>query len=437
MADVQIRGRTLASHAGAFVAGAVLSTAIVSQALPNSRASADRYAALDVFAQSLSYIANSYVEPVDERRLIHGAVQGMVKSLDAHSAFLPPDRYERLRQDTEGEFGSVGITLGGGPAAGKGPDYPVVETVIPGSPASRAGIAVGDRVVAIDGTPTAGPGIKTKAHAWSSKLRGLSGTRVELRLERSSWPSPRTFELVRERVKVPTVESFTVEPGIGYIAVSKFHEATAVDMTMALETLDRNGLEALILDLRGNPGGLLDQAIRVADLFLEQGTIVTIRGRRESQTEREVAHGPGTWTKVRLLVLIDQGSASSAEIVAGALQDHGRATIMGLPSYGKGSVQTFIDLKDGSGLKLTTARYYTPTGRTLEGAGITPDIHVEAFAEEVITAGPENPDSQTSEARAEGNSPPPGSSTIPERLVDDHQFEVAYQTVKKWLGAKK
>jgi carboxyl-terminal processing protease len=432
----------MASHVGAFLAGALATTAIVAQAVPGPSSNADRYAALDTFARSLSYISNNYVDPVDERKLIHGAVQGMVARLDGHSAFLPPDRYKRLRQDTEGEFASVGITLTHGPDQDGRPDYPVIDAVLRGSPADRAGIRVGDQLLAIDGKPTAGPGITARPRALDSRLRGLSGTRVELVLERPAWPEPRTFALVRRRVKMPTVEWLSVEPGIGYVKVSRFQEATAADVGQALRALDKQGLRALILDLRGNPGGLLDQAVRVADLFLDRGVIVTIRGRRGTEAEREVARAAGTLTEVRVLVLIDQATASAAEIVAGALQDHGRATVLGLQSYGKGSVQTFVDLDDGSGLKLTTARYYTPRGTSLEATGITPDIHVEAFAEEVVVAGsagaPDgSPDALDDPEEDSGTSVrPTKNATIRDRLVDDHQFEVAYQTVQKWLGSK-
>ena len=220
----------------------------------------------------------------------------------------------------------------------------------------------------------------------------------------------RKVELVRERVKVPTVEWFLLEPGLGYVAVRKFQEATGEDVTRALEALalaSKGHLKALILDLRGNPGGLLDQGIKLADTFLSEGEIVAIRGRPGTSPEVRVAHGPGTWKEPRMLVLVDQGSASAAEIVAGALQDHGRAEIMGIESYGKGSVQTFFDLEDGSGLKLTTARYYTPSGRSLEGAGITPDIPVEAFETEDIVAGVEASVAARVAAMAGGRVVPP------------------------------
>lgn len=439
MASVQIAGRALASHVGAFIAGGLLTTAIVSHAVPSSRSADDRYAALDIFAQSLSHVSNHYVDPVDDRKLIYGAVRGMLGSLDAHSSFLTPERYARLRQDTEGEFGGVGITLANSSYGSDGPGPPVIHIVIPGSPASKAGLAEGDRLLAIDGEPTIEPNTVVWARTWNSRLRGRPGTRVTLRVMRRSWPEPRTIVLVREHIKLLSVSSFLVEPGMGYIAVYRFHEATAADVEAALEDLAAEKIEGLILDLRGNPGGLLDQAVQVADLFLNSGTIVTIRGRHGTPVERQVAHGPGTWGKP-LLVLVDQDTASAAEILAGALQDHGRATLVGLPTYGKGSVQTFLGLGDGSGLKLTTARYYTPRGKSLEHSGITPDIHVEADAEESAAAVPGDPGGKSPESLTRvvtGGAHPPKSATMPPRLAGDRQFEVAYHTVKRWLRSKK
>ena len=426
----------LPSHAAAFLAGAIVATAVVAHAIPRSPDNnAARYASLDTFAQALSYISNHYVEPVDERKLIHGAIGGMARRLDEHSIFLSPSRYRRLRQDTEGQFGGVGLSL---VAPGDSdPPYPFIDDVVPGSPAARAGIQRGDFLMTVDARDARVTSDSPKPQSWHVRLRGRSGTKVTVTIVRSSWDAPRAFTLVRERVKVPTVEWASLQPGVGYLAISRFQEATSRDVSAALRAMSPTGLEALILDLRGNPGGILEQAIRVADLFLAEGTIVTVRGRRGTRVEREVAHRPGTWNDVRLLVLMDEGSASAAEIVAGALQDNRRATVMGLTSYGKGSVQTFVDLSDGSGLKITTARYYTPSGKSLEGVGITPDIEVEAFAEEVIVAGSDEPSDQGSQGQTTpGKVNSSESNPVIERLQEDHQFETAYQTVQQWLGSK-
>lgn len=429
--------RLRASHAACFVAGIIFATAVGTDAVPSkkSRSSSDRYKTLDTFAQALSYISNNYVDNVDERKMIYGAVKGMVDRLDSHSSFLPPNRYERLRQDTEGEFGGVGLSLGEGPDDDSAANYPIVEDVVGGSPADRAGVVVGDRVRKIDGKATAGPRVKKKARAWHTVLRGRSGTRVKVEISRPGGKT-RSLTLVRERVKVPTVESFVLdaERRLGYVAVRKFQDATAADVSSALEGLDESmgSIGALVLDLRNNPGGLLDQAIKVCDLFLKKGIIVTIKGRRGTADEKYTASPDGTWSGFKIAVLVDQGSASAAEILAGALQDHKRATVLGLDTYGKGSVQTFLDLEDGSGLKLTTARYYTPLGRSLEGGGITPDIHVEAFEEEIIVAGSGSDGDDVDSGDADSAK----DATIEDRLDNDHQLAVAYQTVRKWVGSK-
>ena len=462
------RFRILASHLAVFVAGVIIATAMASHAGSGSRqgsgSNARRYAALDTFAQALSYVSNSYVDPVDERKLMYGAIRGMMSRLDQYSTFFPPRSYQQLREDTEGEFGGVGIALlwSSPESPEKPPPYLSVTSVIPGSPAARAGILPGDRVIAVDGSAVAVPPghgkengnadrssvpavPSVRADAWNARLRGPPGTRVTLELTRPSWDKARTIVLVREHIKVPTVEWLAASPGIGYIAIKKFHEATAADVEEALRALSKsgNGLSALILDLRGNPGGILAQAVRVADLFLAEGVIVTIRSGRSERIEREMAHQSGTWSHVRLAVLIDQDSASAAEIVAGALQDHKRAVVLGTPSFGKGSIQTFLDLTDGSGLKLTTGRYYTPLDRSLEHAGIIPDINVEAFEPEVIVAGSGGPDEAEEDLDDEHGSDSENNAgrvdsmdtrSLRERLQEDRQFETAHQTVRQWLG---
>ena len=432
--------RLRASHAACFVAGIIFATAVGTWAVPSkSQSSSDRYKALDTFAQALSYISNDYVDDVDERKLIYGAVKGMVDRLDAHSTFLPPKRYERLRQDTEGEFGGVGISLGEGPNDDDAHNYPIVERVVAGSPADRAGVAVGDLVLEVDGQPTAGENVKKTAKAWHTVLRGRSGTRVEVEL---SGPGGKTRKvtLVRERVKVPTVEWYALDTKrrIGYIAVRKFQEATGADVGKALEALEAElgSISALVFDLRGNPGGLLDQAIKVSDLFVNDGTIVTIKGRRGTADEKYTARADGTWRGFKMTVLVDEGSASAAEIVAGALQDHKRGTVVGVGTYGKGSVQTFLDLEDGSGLKLTTAKYYTPLGRSLEGSGITPDIRVEAFDADIDRADSGDSGDSGETAGQKGAADSDKDAKLKERLRSDHQLAVAYQTVRKSMGSK-
>lgn len=377
-----------ATHVAAFCAGAIIATATLAAAVPKDVA---RFRAFDAFAQALAVIEGNYVDSVDEHALLRDAMRGMLHNLDVHSTYLPPKRYTKVRQDTEGEFGSIGVVLAPGfvdDAKPSVPPYPVIDDVQPGSPAAVAGVQLDDRLVSIDGQPTAAAGKELKeAGVWEAKLRGASGTRVTVGILRTGWRDPRAFTLVRAQVKQQSVTHKVLDAGVGYLQISRFVEATHADVTAALADLKRkNALGTLVLDLRDDPGGIVDQAILVADQFLDAGTIVTIRGRQGS-VETQSAHKGGAGVGVPITILVDQGTASAAEILAAALRDHGRATLVGQRTYGKGTVQTFYDLTDGAGLKLTTARYLTPKGNFLESKGLTPDVIVDEFTPEEIVAG--------------------------------------------------
>lgn len=377
-----------ASHVAAFVAGAVVASAIAASAVPRD---VTRFKALDAFAQALATVQTSYVDSTEEKKLLYDAARGMLHNLDQYSTFLPPTRYQHLRQDTEGEFGGTGISLSPGVLDDTRPGlppHPTIESIVPRSPAALAGLQLDDRVITVDSAPTAEAGRElASASAWETRLRGPSGTRVVISVLRAGWKDPRPFILVRAQVKQPTVRHRVIERGIGYLAITRFAEATSTDAASSLTQLRaQHGLDALVLDLRNDPGGLVDQAIAVADLFLDGGTIVTIRGRQGS-VETQTAHKGGAATQVPIIAIVDQGTASAAEILAAALRDHGRAKLVGVPTYGKGTVQTFFDLVDGSGLKLTTARFYTPKGNSLESKGLVPDVRVEAFAPVEIVGG--------------------------------------------------
>ncbi|HEX7841637.1 MAG TPA: S41 family peptidase [Kofleriaceae bacterium] len=413
-----------ASHVAAFVAGAAVASAVAARAVP--RADVARFKSIDAFAQALATVEANYVDPVDERKLLYDAARGRLHNLDPHSTFLPPSRYQHLRQDTEGEFGGVGVTLAPGEiddARPSVPPYPTIDDIVHGSPADVAGLQLDDKVVAIDGEPTAEVGHeKRDAGTWENRLRGPSGTRVTLGILRTGWHDPRPFPIVRAQVKQPTVRHDVLDPRIGYLAITRFSEATSSDVIAALTRLREQGaLDVLVLDLRNDPGGLVDQAIAVADQFLDSGTIVTIRGRRGS-VETQVAHKGGVAVGVPVIALVDQGTASAAEILAAALHDHGRATLVGAPTYGKGTVQTFYDLDDGSGLKLTTARYYTPNGNLLESKGIAPDVQAAALAPEEIVAGDRN-----------GSGASPGNGATIEPPADDPQLATAVQLARRSL----
>lgn len=401
-----------------------MASAILAHAVP--RADVARFKSIDAFAQALSTVEANYVDPIDERKLLYDAARGMLHNLDPHSTFLPPSRYQHLRQDTEGEFGGVGVTLAPGEvddARPSVPPYPTVDAIVRGSPADVVGLQLDDAVVAIDGEATAEVGHeKRDAGSWEAKLRGASGTRVTVSVQRTGWHEARPFVLVRAQVKQPTVRHDALDKRIGYLAISRFSEATSADVLAGLTKLRQQGaLDVLVLDLRGDPGGLVDQSIAVADQFLDSGTIVTIRGRHGS-VETQAAHKGGVAVGVPVIALVDQGTASAAEILAAALHDHGRAQLVGVPTYGKGTVQTFYDLDDGSGLKLTTARYYTPAGKLLESNGITPDVLVEPFAPEEIVAG----DSNGSGAR-------PGNDATIKPAGDDPQLAAAIRLARQAL----
>jgi carboxyl-terminal processing protease len=377
-----------ASHAAAFGLGAAMTMTALAVAAPKHR-----FDKLDVFARVLSYVEQNYVEEVDEGKLVYGAAKGMVRTLDPHSAFMTPDEYRDMKADTEGEFGGVGVEVDD--------DAGVIVVVgpLPGSPAARAGLEKGDRIVAIDGVPT-------KGQSGSGRLRGKPGTSVVLTVERTGWGEPRPFTLVRELIHVQAVEASLLANGVAYVRLKQFQERADEEMVAALTRLQTEAggrLSGLVLDLRGNPGGLLDQAVKVSDLFLAQGVIVTTVGRSGHKLDEERARAYGTWDGFPIACLVNGSSASASEIVAGALQDHARAVIVGTSTYGKGSVQSIFDLGDGSGLKLTVARYLTPSGRTIQGKGITPDRVIEAGQ-------PGKGDPQLAAALETLRSPPPPSA---------------------------
>jgi carboxyl-terminal processing protease len=414
-----------ASHAAAFVAGAVAATAIVASAVP--RRDVARWKTIDAFAQALATVEINYVDATDETKLLYDATRGMLHNLDPHSTFLPPSRYQHLRQDTEGVFGGVGVTLAPGElddARPSVPPYPTIDEVVRGSPADVAGLQLDDRVVAIDGETTAELGHeKREAGAWEARLRGASGTRVTISVLRTGWRAARPFAIVRAQVKQPTVRHDVIDRGIGYLAITRFSEATGPDVLAALTKLRQaNALDVLVLDLRNDPGGLVDQSIAVADQFLDGGTIVTIRGRHGVETQ--VAHKGGVAVGVPVIVLVDHGTASAAEILAAALHDHGRAKLVGARTYGKGTVQTFYDLDDGSGLKLTTARYHTPSGNSLESKGLIPDVNVEPFTPEEIVAG-----------SGHGSGARTGNDATIKPFADDPQLATAVTLARQALGS--
>jgi carboxyl-terminal processing protease len=326
----------------------------------------DTYKSLKIFSDVIEQLENNYVEPVDTKELVQKAIQGMVHGLDPHSTYLLPEDYELLQDDTKGEFSGVGIVIN----MDKG--LLTVVSPIEGTPAHKAGIKAGDIIFKVDGKPTKDMTISEAVKA----IKGPIGSGVKLTIVRKSAPKPIDINVTRNVIPIESVRFILLKPGYGYIRIYNFTEKTTDDLKNALDNLesDEPKLKGLVIDLRDNPGGLLPQAIGVTDFFLEEGTILSIKGRLEKHSQVYKAHKKETKRKYPVIVLINGGSASAAEIVAGALQDHKRALLIGTTSFGKGSVQTVRSLRDGSGLKFTIARYYTPSGRSIQAKGIEPDI---------------------------------------------------------------
>jgi carboxyl-terminal processing protease len=327
------------------------------------------YESLETFTSILSIVKKNYVDEVNSKDLVTGAINGMLGSLDPHSAFLTPDLYKDLQMDTQGRFGGLGIeiTVRNGVLT--------VVSPIEDTPAYKAGVKSGDQIIKIEDEYTKDMTLVDAV----KKMRGNKGTKITISVKREGIAELLNFNLVRDIIRVQSVRSRVLEEGYGYIRLAQFQERTDRDLQNALQKLkeEKGGLKGLVLDLRNNPGGLLTQAVRVSDMFLESGLIVYTEGRLESQKQKYFAHKEGTWSNFPIIVLVNGGSASASEIVAGAMQDHKRAVILGTKSFGKGSVQTILPLDDNSALRLTTARYFTPKGRSIQATGIVPDIVIE------------------------------------------------------------
>jgi len=354
----------------------------------------DTYEKLKVFTEILSLVQANYVDDVNSKELIYGAVKGMLESLDPHSSFMPPEAFREMQVETQGTFGGLGIEI-----TVKDRLLTVVAP-IEGTPADRAGIHAGDRILKIEGQITKDMTLMEAVR----RLRGPKGSKVTISILREGQAEPLDVTLVREVIEVKSVRHKELGDGIYYVRLASFQERTAKDLERALEQAQKSNSNALVLDLRNDPGGLLNQAVAVSDMFLDKGQlIVYTRGRLKDQDLRFTAEHAGGFPKLPMVVLVNGGSASASEIVAGALQDWKRAVILGTKTFGKGSVQTVIPLSDGSGLRLTTAKYFTPKGRSIHGSGITPDIVVELPKPEAKPLTPA--EQQAREQMLQGKSP--------------------------------
>ncbi len=377
------------SFIGPFALGlmaAIVAISLVGQAASVNKGlgpmgNAQRYEDLSLFASILELVRTNYVEDVDEHALMMSAMRGILQDLDPHSAFMIPDAFDDMQEETKGEFQGLGIEI-----SKESGQFIEVVSPIDETPAARAGIKARDRITSI--CPTNVPEEWTEpCHSTLdmtlfeavSLMRGVKGTSIAIFIIRADMVEPRRYEIMRDTVKLNSVRAELIEPGIGHLRVTSFQERTGRDVHARLAKLEEENaapLSGLVLDLRDNPGGLLNQAVDVADQWLREGIVVYTQGRDERERTDYNATSEILADNYPLVVLVNEGSASASEIVAGALQDHHRAIVLGMPTFGKGSVQTVYPLDGGAGLRLTTALYYTPAGRSIQEVGITPDLEV-------------------------------------------------------------
>lgn len=370
------------------------------------------YKSLEQFIDVLNLIKENYVDEVDTNTLITNAIRGMVSGLDPHSAFFTPDEYKEFQVETTGSFGGLGIELG------IIDNYPGIISPIEDTPAWRIGLKAGDKIVAIEGKPTNGMTLMDAV----KKLRGKPGTQVTISIMREGFTKPRDYTITRENINIKSVKYEVLDGNIAYIRIVQFQERTSADLRAALDAIVKktNGnIKGIILDLRNDPGGLLSKSVEVADDFIDDGIIVYTKGRVSGSDITFTAKKEGTLPDdIPMVVLVNGGSASASEIVAGALKDHKRAILVGEKTYGKGSVQTIMPLPDGSGLKITTAKYFTPNGISIQDKGIIPDIVVE------------NPEP------AEGTNGGEVTGNGEKKVLPDPQLDKAKEVILNWNSYK-
>jgi len=404
----------------------------------DSRVSAiDRttYKGLKTFSEVLDMVDKNYVEPVETDKLLQGAINGMIKSLDPHSSFMTAEMYKELEVETRGSFGGIGIEI----TLLK--DVLTVVSPIEDTPAYNAGVKAGDQIIRINGKSTKDITVLDAV----KQLRGPKDTKVTITILREGMAKPKDIELIRSIISIKSVKSKVFDDHIGYIRISAFQERTGDDLKKILREIESKAhpLKGIVLDMRNNPGGLLHQSVEVSDAFLKSGSIVSTRGRAKSMESQTAAKDNGDEPTCPMVVLVNEGTASAAEIVAGALQDNGRAVIIGTQTFGKGSVQTIIPLEDGAALKLTTARYYTPKGRSIQAEGITPDIVVKRTRPADEKEDADNAQVREKDLKGHIKSPKENDARMLEARKDedhidqDNQLKNAIDILKSWDILKK
>ncbi len=399
----------------------------------------ERYQSLESLARGLFYLETMYVEPkkVSQEEMVENALSGIMNQLDPHTKLLPKRAFEKLTKDTQGKFGGIGVVVS------QEGEKIIIVTPIENTPADKGGIKAGDEIIAIDHLDLK----KVSPNDAIEHMQGEPGTKLSLKVKRKEGKDlykELKFNLVREIIKMKSVKSEPLANNIVYVKILSFQDSTADELKEVFDQIekDKKIIKGFVLDLRDNPGGLLDQAVKVSDMFIESGIIVSTQGRDPKRIEREFAHKRGTYSDFPMIVLVNGGSASASEIVAGALQDHERAVILGKTTFGKGSVQTLVSLPDGSGMKITVARYYTPKDRSIQAKGISPDIVVEE-------ASRKDDDGKNSKSRkekdlsghiesndlSEFSSKDSISSEIKtwkEGMQSDNQLVTAYKYIRSW-----
>lgn len=398
----------------------------------------ETYEELKTFSEVLTQIQKHYVEEAKVKDLVQGAIRGMLSTLDPHSAYMTPEMYKEIQVETKGEFGGVGIQIG------IKDNRLAVIAPIEGTPAQKAGIKAGDFITKVNDETTKDLTLMEAVQ----KMRGAKGTKVNLTIQREGVPDPLVFTLIRDIIRIESVRAKVIDHNIGYIRITQFQESTGKDLNKVLKQFRDQKLNGAIIDLRNNPGGLLTSAVEVSEQFLGAGKLIVSIKSRDGKKDEYIARSKDQLEDQPIIVLVNEGSASASEIVAGALQDWGRAVIVGTTTFGKGSVQTILPLGDGSGLRLTTAKYYTPKGRSIQSTGITPDIVVKPQQTSVAKAGEKEKEGDSRVAKPKdpgpalspkgGETPGPKSNgSLPETLGDgpieeDVQLQKAVELLKTW-----
>lgn len=431
---------------GPMIALALLCGVVLGKGWERTGHAGETYEELKTFSEVLNQVQKHYVDETKPKDLIQGAIRGMLATLDPHSAYMTPEMYKEMQVETRGEFGGVGIQIG------VKENRLAVIAPIEGTPAHRAGIKAGDFIVKVNDETTKDLTLMDAVQ----KMRGPKGSKVNLTIQREGAPDPLLFTLVRDTIKIESVKSKVID-NLGYVRLTQFQEATGRDLAKAIKQFKEQKVQGAILDLRNNPGGLLTAAVDVSEQFLPNGKMVVYTKSREGKKDEWLSKSKDQLEDLPVIILVNEGSASASEIVAGALQDWGRAVIVGTTSFGKGSVQTILSLGDGSGLRLTTAKYYTPKGRSIQSTGITPDIVVKL----PTSAAPKSAEGKSGEKDADskggktstGNeaTPPAGKpaeeahpkngttppASLPEAgsdisLEQDIQLQKAVELLKSW-----